>query len=222
MAQTTLSNRFAALQAEREQSWPPAQLARNTAQRRQLVESHDPARQAAPGTMLPAFSLIDQDGAALSRDRLTANGPAVLVYFRFGGCPACTIALPYYNEALWPRLKSAGIPLVAVSAQIPADPELIARHGLGFAVASDPGYALARHLGITFFPEEQPTVMPGEKWIGATLGTDSYEITKPAIVILNDDGSLRYLEASPDWLIRPEADAIIAHLPEVVTAPAEA
>ena len=220
MAQPSLRDRFAALQAEREQSWPPTQLARNAAQRKVLVERHEPAKQAALGAALPAFKLIDQDGAALSRDGLTANGPAVLIYFRFGGCPACNLALPYYNESLWPGLKSAGIPLVAVSAQIPVDPDLIARHGLGFAVASDPGYALARYLGITFFPEEQPTVKPGDKWIGATLGTDSYEITKPAIVIINADGTLRHLEASPDWLVRPEADTILAHLPEVVTAPA--
>lgn len=219
MTRTSLSDRFAALQAERERSWTPEQLARNAGQRRVLVQRHDPAAGPSPGSALPAFTLIDQDGTPLSRDRLTANGPAVLIYFRFGGCPACNIALPYYNETLWPRLQSVGIALVAVSAQIPVDPELIPRHGLGFPVASDPDYALARHLGITFLPDEQPPVQPGDNWIGARLGTDSYEITKPAVVVINADGSLRHLEASPDWLIRPEAEAIFAHLLEVVQAP---
>lgn len=215
MTHPSLSDRFAALQAERERSWSPEQLARNAGQRRVLVERHDAIRHPAPGSPLPAFTLIDQDGTGLSRDQLTANGPAVLVYFRFGGCPACNVALPYYDEALWPRLSAAHIPLIAVSAQTPVDRDLIGRHGLRFPVATDPGYALARHLRITFLPDEQPPVGRAENWIGATLGTDSYEITKPAIVIINADGSLRHLEASPDWLVRPEAAAILAHLPEV-------
>lgn len=213
-----LNDRFAALQAERERTWKPEQLERNAAQRRILTERHDPAALPGVGDEVGPFTLIDQNGRELTREAILADGPAVLVFFRFGGCPACNIALPYYNETLLPRLRERGIRLVAVSAQVPVDPDLIARHGLGFTVAGDPGYALARSLGITFLPEDQPEVTPGQNWIGATLGTDSYEIDKPAVLVLTQDARIAFFDVSPDWLERTETGAILAALPETVSA----
>lgn len=215
MTYKTLGERYAELQAERERTWQPEQLARNAAQRQVLVERHAGKTLPQPGDTVAPFTVIDQDGGTLTRDGLTANGPAVLVFFRFAGCPACNLALPYYNETLWPALQQAGVPLVAVSAQNPVDHGIIDRHGLGFPVAADPDYALGRALGITFLPEDQPKVAPAESWIGATLGTDSYEIDQPAVLILDRGGKVRWFDVSPDWLQRTESDAILAQLPEV-------
>lgn len=216
----TLADRFAELQAERERSWPAEQLARNAAQRRILVERFDPCVRPAAGDRIAPFTLVDADGARIASSSLLANGPVVLVFFRFGGCPACNLALPYYNEALWPALSAAGVPLVAVSAQIPVDRGPTERHGLHFRTVSDPDYALARQLGLSFLPEDRPPVQPGEAWIGATLGTNSYEMTQPAVVILERDHTIRFVEASPDWLVRTEADKVLAHLPEANRAQA--
>jgi len=214
----SLEDRFAELQAERVRTWSEDQLARNALQRRLLAERHDPAKLPQVGDAIAPFTLIDQDGRELTRDDLLAQGPAVLLFFRFGGCPACNIALPYYNETLWPHLRERGIPLVAASAQIPVDRSLIDRHALGFTVASDPDYALARSLGITFLPEEQPRVEPGAAWIGATLGTDSYEIDQPAVLVLDETARVLFFEASPDWLLRTESEAILAAL-AIVASP---
>ncbi len=208
----SLKDRFTELQAERARTWSAEQLERNAAQRRELASRHDPATLPRAGDVIAPFRLIDQDGGELTRDRLLAEGPAVLVFFRFGGCPACNIALPYYNETLWPALREQGVPLVAVSAQIPVDRALIERHQLGFTVASDPGYALARDLGITFLPEEQPEVAPGQEWIGSTLGTFSYEIDQPAVLVLGKDAKVLFFEASPDWLQRTDSETILSAL----------
>lgn len=210
----SLADRFAELQAERERTWPAEQLERNASQRRVLVERFDPSVRPAAGDRLAPFTLIDAEGRTVASTEILANGPAVLVFFRFGGCPACNLALPYYNEALWPALSAAGIPLLAVSAQIPVDKGPTERHGLRYPTLSDPDYALGRQLGLTFFPEEQPEVQPGQGWIGATLGTNSYEITQPAVIVVNADHTIRFIEASPDWLVRTEADAVLAHVPE--------
>lgn len=214
MTAKTLAERFADLQAERERTWTPSQLEKNASQRRVLVERDDPASRPAAGDRVAPFTLIDADGAAVSSEALIGAGPAVLVFFRFGGCPACNIALPYYDETLYPALEAAGIPLLAVSAQIPVDRDPTLRHGLRFATYADPGYALARALNISFLPDDQPAVAPGAAWIGATLGTDSYEIDRPAVVVLEADHTIRFIDVSPDWLARTESDAILAHLPE--------
>ena len=62
------------------------------------------------------------------------------------------------------------------------------------------------------------TIAPGEAWIGATLGTSSYEIDQPAVLVLNTDHTIRFIDVSPDWLIRTDADVILAHLPEAAQA----
>jgi len=220
MTQAGLNDQFAALHAERERSWAPEQLARNVATRAKLVERYDPASHAKAGDRLEPFTLVDAEGNDLTSDTLLAKGPAVLFFFRYGGCPACNIALPYYNQTLWPRLKAAGIPLVGISPQTPVDRGPIERHGLDYTLASDAGYALGRALGVTFLPDEQPAVKPGEAWIGATLGTDSYELAQPTVVVLDQDRTIRFIDVSPDWLVRTEADAILAQLPEVLAAKA--
>lgn len=217
----TLAQRFAQLQAERERTWPPEQLTKNAQQRAALVAAFDPAAVAQSGHRLPDVRLIDRDGASFALSLLVAHGPAVLIFFRFGGCPACNIALPYYDETLAAPLTASGIPLIAVSAQNPVDPGMADRHGLSFPVAADPDYALARALGITFLPLDQPAVNPGESWIGATLGTYSYEIDQPAVLIVNPDLTVRRLWVSPDWLARTEAKEVLAALPEI-SAPAAA
>lgn len=214
----SLAERFAELQAERDRTWPPEQLARNAGQRRVLVERNDPSKRPAAGDKLAPFTLIDAEGQPLDSATLLANGPAVLVFFRYGGCPACNVALPYYNEALLPALEAAGIPLVAVSAQIPVDKGPTERHALRFATTSDPDYALGRALGITFLPDEQPAVQPGQSWIGAALGTNSYEIAQPAVIVLEPDHTIRFIDVSPDWMARTEAETVLAHLPETAKA----
>ncbi len=215
MSTKTLTQRFGELQAERDRTWQPEQLERNAGARRVLVERFDASKFPKAGDIAPDFTVIDQDGNALTRDGLTANGPAVLVFFRFAGCPACNLALPYYNETLWPALREADIPLVAVSAQNPVDRGIIDRHGLGFPVAADPDYALGRALGITFLPDDRPEPAPGADWIGAKLGTNSYEIDQPAVLVIDQGGTVRWLDVSPDWLVRTESDVILAQLPEV-------
>ena len=210
----TLAERFAELQAERERTWPPAQLEKNADQRRVLVARHDPAAQPRAGDTIQPFTLIDAEGHPLASRDLLAEGPAVLVFFRFGGCPACNIALPYYEQTLWPALHAAGVPLLAVSAQIPVDRGPTERHGLTFPTFSDPDYALGRQFNLTFLPEDRPEVAPGQAWIGATLGTQSYEIAQPAVIVLNPDHTVRFIDVSPDWLIRTESDVVLAHVPE--------
>ncbi|PZU66697.1 MULTISPECIES: peroxiredoxin-like family protein [Sphingobium] len=207
-----LRARYAALQAERERDWPPAQLARNAAQRQQLVARFDAATVAQPGDVLPDLTLDDVEGATLTLDALTAQGSALFIFFRFAGCPACNIALPYYAETLWPVLRARGIPLVALSPQQPDRlVEIKRRHDLPFAVATDRDNQLARLLGISFVPDDRPSPQPAG-WIGEVTGTGSWELPQPAVLLLGPGRVVQRLQVSPDWLDRPEADDILAWL----------
>lgn len=111
----SLNQQLAALHAERVRTWDPAALQINIDQRRTLVETADPSVWIKEGDSVEPFVLKDVEGGDLTLESLTATGPAVLIFFRFAGCPACNIALPYYDKALAPALRDVGATLVAVS-----------------------------------------------------------------------------------------------------------
>ena len=205
----TLRAAFAALESERARTWPSAQLAANTAQRRALVERLDGARTVEVGDTLDDVKLIDLDGAPVPLATLIANGLAVLLFFRFATCGANAIALPHYDRTLRPALARIGVPVVAISPQISDKlAAIVENHRLTIEVLSDPSNRLARRLGITFVPDDRPSPPPTD-WIGAVTGTDSWELPMPTIVVVDATGEVRFVAISPDWLDRPEAATIV-------------
>lgn len=203
----SLNQLLADLHAERVRTWDPAKLQVNIDQRRELVEAFDPSAIVQVGDTLPPFTLLNVEGGEITRDSLLADRPAVLIFFRFAGCPACNIALPYYQRNLWPELKKAGIQLVAISPQVPERLiDIKNRPGLDFAVASDPDNTLARRLGITYQANaESRSGGEGRGWIGEVVGTGTWELPQPAVLVIDQDGIVTFADICPDWLVRTEA-----------------
>ncbi len=214
MATESLTQQFEALHAERERTWPPEQLKKNIDQRAALTAAYTPSAHIQVGDYLPDFALKDVEGGTITLRTLPAG--AVLVFFRFAGCPACNIALPYYQRTLWPHLKAQGLPLIAVSPQVPERLiDIKSRHNLEFTVASDTDNRFGKALGITFEPVDTPDTPPAG-WIGELTGTHSWTLPQPTAIIADSDGRVRFIEVSPDWLKRTESDSIL----EAVSAPA--
>ena len=206
---------LAQLHAERVATWAPADLQVNIDQRRKLVETADPARFVQVGSVVEPFSLREVDGGEVTLDGVLADGPAVLIFFRFAGCPACNIALPYYERRLQPELKRLGARLVAVSPQVPELlVEIKRRHGLTFDVASDAGNALGRRFGITFESDEasRKAAVAKGRTLGEVTGTGTWELPMPTAIVIGHDRVVRFVDVAPDWLARMEAEPIIAEV----------
>jgi peroxiredoxin len=209
----SLADRYAALHAEREASWPAEKLRGNIAQREALVAAFDPSRVVQVGDAVGPFPLGLDDGRVVTLHDLTRDGPVALIFFRFAGCPACNLALPYYDEALRPGLDALGIRILAVSPHLPETGfgEIRTRHGLGFDVASDRGNALARHFGLTFLPlGDPPAPADDPNWIGALTGTGTWELPQPAVILVDRTHVVRFVDVSPDWMKRSEAEPVLA------------
>ena len=224
MSRKSLKDRLADLHAERVRTWDPAALKINVDQRRTLVEIADPAQWVQVGDRLDPFVLRDVEGGDLPLEALIRRGPAVLVFFRFAGCPACNIALPYYEEALAPGLRDLGATLVAVSPQVPERlGEIKTRHGLSFKVASDPDNTLGRRFGILYTADEASQAAQRAKggFIGDTTGTGTWELPQPAVVVIDHERVVRFVDVSPDWLVRTEADPVLDAVRDITLVPAE-
>jgi peroxiredoxin len=212
MTTTSLRERFAALQAERERSWDPAQLKLNADQRARLVAEAAHKRFVSPGDAVAPFVVQEVDRGSLTLDDLLSTGPAVLVFFRFAGCPACNLALPYYDTELAPGLRALGASLTAISPQDPARlRDIKDRHGLSFNVASDAN-ELGRRFNLVFEASEASQAAMRARGIslGDITGTGTWELPQPAAIVIGQDKTVTFTAISPDWLIRSEAEPILA------------
>lgn len=211
---TSLRARFDALEAERERDWPPDRLRANRAQRQVLVDRFDRNAVLREGQRVAPFVLDTPEGP-VTLEELTRAGDLLLIFFRFAGCPACNIALPYYDETLTAALDARGIRIVAVTPHLQeqgAD-AIRTRHGLGYTVATDRGNTLARRFGLAFLPDEPAAPSAGGgAWIGSLTGTGTGELPQPALVLIDSDLIVRFADISPDWLDRTEPGAVLQRI----------
>jgi peroxiredoxin len=221
-APESLRQLLADLHAERVRTWEPAVLQVGIDQRKTLVDDADYAGFVKAGDRLEPFTLTEVDQGPLDVDALLQRGPVVLVFFRFATCPACNIALPYYNRQLAPKLAALGATLIAVSPQDPARlKDIKDRQHLDFLVASD-GNALGRRLGVlyTFDEASQAAALAKGNAIGDVTGAGTWELPMPTVVVLDEDRVVRFADVSPDWMVRTEAEPVIEAVKALVSVAA--
>jgi peroxiredoxin len=212
MSEASVNQLLADLHAYRLQNMDKEDLQANIDQRQLLEDTADRSGFVRAGDVLEPFTLPEVHGGTVELGRLVAGGPAVLLFFRFANCPACNVALRHYQYALYPALADLGVPLVAISPQVPDRLAAIKdRFGFGFPVASDPGYALTRRLGITFTASAAARAHARAKGgdMGEMLGTGQWELPMPTIVVVGPDRVVRFADVHPDWMVRTEAGAVL-------------
>jgi len=210
-----LRSRFKALEEERRRNWPEARIAINTNQRATLVAAHGRTRPVQAGDTVPDARLLGADGSDIRLSDIAGKHGAAIVFFRFAGCPACNIALPYYRDTLYPVLANAGIAFIAVSPQpFPQLGEIAARHALEFPVLSDPGLAFAHALDLTYrYDDASRAAAEGQGDTPHPLnGTHVWELPKPAIIAIDADRRVRFADVSPDWMDRTESETVLRAL----------
>ncbi len=211
MCEMSIRQKLADLHAERVRTYDPAALKINIDQRAALVEAAKRARFVRAGDRVEPFTVREVGGDTLSLDNMLENGPAVLVFFRFAGCPACNIAIPHYEQALAPGLRALGASFTAISPQVPERlKEIKLRHGLSFNVASDAN-VLGRRFGILYTADEASQAAARARGVnlGQVVGTGTWELPQPAAIVIGQDRIVHFADVSPDWLVRTEAEPVL-------------
>jgi peroxiredoxin len=216
----SLNETLAEFQARRAETMPADKLKINVDQRRLLVDTADRSAFVKVGDHVAPFALTEVDRGPLSLETLLEAGPLVLIFFRFAGCPACNIALPYYNAHLAPELARRGATLVGVSPQI-SDRlrEIKDKHRLDFLIATDADNDLGRRFGILYSFDEPSRRLSTESGnpIGDVTGTGTWELPMPSVVVIDQDATVRFADVSPDWLVRTEPEDILAAIDALPT-----
>jgi peroxiredoxin len=174
-----------------------------------------PTGAVAVGDKLAAFALPDATGRTRTLDELTANGPAVIVFYRGGWCPYCNLTLRTYERDLLPQLGAYSARLVAISPETPdASLSTQERAELTYAVLSDTGAKVADALGITFDPSEQG--LAAQRTLGVDIRTTRADagtrLPMPTVLIVDTDHTVRFVDIHPDYTGRTEVSDILTAL----------
>ncbi|MDI5973892.1 peroxiredoxin-like family protein [Streptomyces sp. SL13] len=209
---TTVADRSAEVGRQAGERLPGEVTAAFEAELARLVAAGVPAGVAAPGAKMPDGDLLDMYGSPTTLAAVLAGRPAVVVFYRGAWCPYCNVALHAYQEALVDELDARGVALVAVSPQKPDESlSLAEKHALTYAVVSDPGNRIARQLGIVF------TLGRGAREAQAKLGLDlaavnadgTAELPLATTVLVDTDGTIRWIDVHPDYTTRSEPAEIL-------------
>jgi peroxiredoxin len=104
-------------------------------------------------------------------------------------------------------LKELGATLCAITPQLPeAGRELIEKHKITFDLLSDRGNEYAAKLGIRFkLPDDLKQVyLSLGNDLAVRNGEDSWTLPMPARLVIDRNGTVRAIDADPDYRYRPE------------------
>jgi peroxiredoxin len=174
-----------------------------------------PAGAVAVGDKLAPFALPDATGQIRTLEELTADGPAVIMFYRGGWCPYCNVTLRTYQRDLLPSLAEHSAHLVAISPETPdASLSTQEKAELSYTVLSDTGAQLASTLGITFRLSEEG--LAAQRTLGVDLRTTRGDratvLPMPTTLIANTDQIVRFVDIHPDYTGRTEVSDILTAL----------
>ena len=180
-----------------------------------LADRGIPTGAVAVGDELAPFALPDATGQTRTLDDLTANGPAVIVFYRGGWCPYCNLTLRTYQRDLLPQLRAHSARLVAISPETPdASLSTQEKAELTYTVLSDTGARLASAVGITFDPSDEG--LAAQRTLGVDIRTTRADggtmLPMPTVLIVDQDHTVRFVDIHPDYTGRTEVNDILAAL----------
>lgn len=178
---------------------------------REVRDSGIAARALHAADKAPDFELADQNGTLVRAADLLRRGKLVVCFFRGRWCPFCVGQLEAMN-AIYPQIQGLGATLVSVSPQTVHQTYLMAdQHHLRFPLLSDAGNKVARQFGLVYrVPEYQQEVYQ-RAFVNLPFanGDCSWELPIPAIYVVDQDSTVLYAAANPDYTERPEPDEIL-------------
>ncbi len=164
------------------------------------------------GTVIPDVSVREMDGTEVSLIEALAGQPTVLLIYRGGWCPYCSVHLSDMATIEF-ELHNLGYQILAISPDAP--PQLLvtdAKAKPGYALLSDSEMNLAQALGIAFRLDEETLSMYRDYGIDLeqASGRDHHLLPVPAAIIVDVEGIIRFFYVNPDYKSRVDVKVLLA------------
>jgi peroxiredoxin len=208
----TIADQVARVLRESADQLPAHVLAALESERAELNARGVPDSVLKAGALMPDGDLLDVNANPTTLTKVRGGKPAVVVFYRGQWCPYCNLTLRTYQETLVPELTARGVALVAISPQTPdGSLSMQQKHQLTFEVLSDPGNQIAGQLGILTGPTDD--ARQAQASLGLIIGEHNADGTDttpmPAVVILDAEGTIRWIDVHPHYTSRTEPGQIL-------------
>ena len=169
-----------------------------------------------PGADAPSFEATDAYGRTFVFDPAALERPAVLIFYRGGWCPFCSL---YWAELrkVEDELLALDLDLIFVSADSPAVlAEAVAdtEDRPGYQLLSDASSQIAVAFGIAFQVDEATYRRYIAKSIvdleQASGGYGHHRLPAPATFIVDRDGVIKFSYVNPDYKVRLHPEVLLA------------
>jgi peroxiredoxin len=177
----------------------------------EIRDSGIAARALRSGDKAPHFELADQNGTLVQAADLARKGKLVVCFFRGRWCPFC-VGQVEAMSAIYPQLERLGALLVGISPQTVHQSYLMVdQHRLRFPLLSDPGNKVASQFGLTYRVPAYQQEIYQRAFVNLPFanGDSSWELPIPAVYVVDQDSTILYAAANPDYTERPEPSEIL-------------
>ena len=169
------------------------------------------------GDKAPDFALPDRTGMLVRAADQVQKGNLVICFFRGRWCPFCVGQLEAMN-AVYSQIQALGATLVGISPQTVHQSSLMSdQHHLRFPLLSDPGSKVAKEFRLVYrVPEYQQEVYE-RAFVNLPFanGDNSWELPIPAVYVVDQNSTIQYASANPDYTERPEPGKILQILSDM-------
>lgn len=169
------------------------------------------------GTRAPDFTLNNAFGQAVTLSEQYKKGPVILVFYRGAWCPFCNLHLHALHKSL-DEFKKYNGQLILVTPQTPdRSAEQIKKDNLEFEVLSDLDSRVMKQYQLYFeLPDDLIQVY---KKAGLDIedfnGEGRAVLPVPGSFVIDQNGTIRTMQANTDYKQRMEPADILAALREI-------
>jgi peroxiredoxin len=178
---------------------------------RPVPDRAEDVRPLTEGDRAPTATLLRPDGDAVEMADLYREKPTMLIFYRGGWCPYCSVHLGQIAEAEG-ELVELGYQVLAISPDRPEALRESAEEGdFKYELLSDSRMELAKAFGVAFRVDDETV----EQYRGfgidlaAASGHDHQLLPVPAVYIIDTEGVIRFAHWDADYKERLEPEELI-------------
>ncbi|MBR9976513.1 MAG: AhpC/TSA family protein [Bacteroidetes bacterium] len=165
-----------------------------------------------PGMTIPSVRLAGTTGSGLALRDAVEKQPAVIIFYRGGWCPFCSVQLGQL-QAIEQELREMGVQLIGIS---PDTPEHLmksaSQHSLRYTLLSDSDMEAAKQFGIAYELDARTVTSYREHNldIEAASGKTHHMLPVPAVFVVNREGRITFTYVNPDYKVRLDPQLLLA------------
>lgn len=165
-----------------------------------------------PGTFVPPLTLQTADGQSFDLNAALQENPTVLVFYRGGWCPYCTIQLRQLRD-VEARLVELGYQIIAVCTDSPNRlRETITGETIHYTLLSDSRMTASKAFGIAFKVDEKTVdrYRQHSMDLEAASGEQHHLLPVPSVFLVATDGLIKFTYANPNYKVRLDSEVLLS------------